>query len=276
MLCKIPGNWTFVIITDREDLDTHGQPRDNDAVLRESHVLRRLLGSLPLVAAILCGAIGGSADQDAGAGAAPGKAREAAATQPSIGKWQSLFDAKSLRGWREVPFYGRGEVRVEKGTIVLGKGVTTGITWSNSFPRLNYEIRLEAARLDGSDFFAGITFPVKDSYCTWINGGWGGSLVGLSSLEGQDASDNETNTYKEFDNGRWYALRLRVTDDRIQAWIDDEEIISVALKGREIGLRPGEMELCVPFGIASWATTGALRKLEYRLLAPPADDAKHQ
>jgi hypothetical protein len=245
-------------------------------MLCTSHGLRKLLRSLPLLAAMLCGVIGGSADQDTRPGAAPGKAPDAAAPQPPIGEWQTLFDGKSLGGWREVPFDGRGEVRVEKGTIVLGKGVTTAITWTKSFPRSNYEIRLEAARLDGSDFFAGITFPVKDSHCTWINGGWGGSLVGLSSLEGHDASDNETNTYKEFVKGRWYALRLRVTDDRIQAWIDDEEIISVALKGREIGLRPGEMELCVPLGIASWATTGALRKLEYRLLAPPASDAKHQ
>jgi hypothetical protein len=231
------------------------------AMLRTSHGWRSLLRPLPLLGAILCGALGGPAGQ----GVAP---------QPAAGEWQSLFDGKSLRGWREVEFYGRGEVRVEKAAIVLGKGVMTGIVWTYPFPKSNYEVRLEAARLDGSDFFAGITFPVKDSYCSWINGGWGGSVVGLSSLEGQDAAENETNTYKDFEKGRWYALRLRVTDERIQAWIDNEEIVSVALKGRDISLRPGEIELCVPFGIASWATTGALRKLEYRVL-PPASDSKH-
>ena len=31
---------------------------------------------------------------------------------------------------------------------------------------------LEAARMEGMDFFAGITFPVKESYCPWIVGGW--------------------------------------------------------------------------------------------------------
>ena len=195
--------------------------------------------------------------------------------QQGTGQWQPLFDGKSLQGWREVPYDGRGQVRVENGAIILGTGLTTGIVRTKPFPTSDYEIRLEAARLEGSDFFAGITFPVEDSYCTWINGGWGGSLVGLSSLNGQDAAENGTNTSKDFAKGRWYALRLRVTRERIQAWIDGDEFINVALEGVKIGLRPGEMELCVPLGIASWSTTGAVRKLEYRTLAPSAG-LKHQ
>ena len=80
----------------------------------------------------------------------------------------------------------------------------------------------------------------------------------------------------DFEKGRWYRLRLRVTDERIQAWIDDELFIDVALEGREISLRWGEIELSAPFGIASYGTTGALRKLEYRLLEPPASGATRQ
>jgi hypothetical protein len=34
------------------------------------------------------------------------------------------------------------------------------------------------------------------------------------------------------------------------------------------------MESCVPLGIASWETTGALRKLEYRLVPPAAGETK--
>jgi hypothetical protein len=244
-------------------------------MMRTSHGLRRMLLRLSLLAAILCGAIGASAAQGAGHGATPGQAPQAAPQpQPPVGEWQSLFDGKSLRGWRETPFTGHGEVRVENGTIILGAGIMTGITWAGSFPKSNYEVRLEAARLAGHDFFAGITFPVKDSYCTWINGGWGGEIVGLSSLDGLDASDNETSIQRKFETGRWYALRLRVTDDRIQAWIDDELIIDVVLDGIEIGLRFGEIELSAPFGVASWSTAGGLRKLEYRLLPPPSGEVK--
>ena len=148
----------------------------------------------------------------------------------------------------------------------VGGSTFLGGHGTRPFPKSNYEIRLEAARLEGSDFFAGITFPVGESYCTWINGGWGGSLVGLSSINGQDAAENGTNTSKDFQKGHWYALRLRVTHERIQAWIDGEEFINVPLEGVTIGLRPGEMEECVPLGIASWSTTGAVRKIEYRVL----------
>ena len=183
--------------------------------------------------------------------------------------WQPLFDGKSLAGWRETPFTGRGRVRVEKGTIVLGAGKPmTGITRTAPFPKSNYEVRFEAARLDGGDFFASLTFPVQDSFCTWVTGGWGGDIVGLSSIDGWDASDNETRTYFNFEKGRWYALRLRVAGDRIQAWIDDRSIVNVEIAGRTIGLRMGEIKLSAPFGFASYTTTGALRKIEYRELKP--------
>jgi len=181
--------------------------------------------------------------------------------------WQPLFDGKSLQGWRETKFQGRGRVRVDKGTIVLGAGnPLTGITRTVPFPKSNYEVRFEAARLEGGDFFARLTFPVQDSFCTWVTGGWGGDIVGLSSLDGWDASDNETRSYFNFEKGRWYALRLRVTDRRLQAWIDGQSIVNVEIAGRSVGLRYGEIKLSAPFGFASYATTGGLRKIEYRRL----------
>ena len=111
-----------------------------------------------------------------------------------------------------------------------------------------------------------MTFPFGDSFGTWVTGGWGGDIVGISSIDGWDASDNETRSYFTFENQRWYSFRLRVTDDRIQAWIDDQPIVNVEIKGRAIGLRHGEIKLSAPFGFASYGTTGALRKIEYRSL----------
>src|SRR6266545_1773117 len=120
--------------------------------------------------------------------------------QAKPAEWQPLFDGKALQNWRETPFTDHGKVRIENGAIILGAGAPmTGVTWSGSFPKQNYEIRFEAARLDGNDFFASLTFPVADSHCTWVTGGWGGDIVGLSSLDGWDASDNETRSYFNFD-----------------------------------------------------------------------------
>ena len=50
-------------------------------------------------------------------------------TSNAAAQWQALFDGKSLQSWRETPFTGRGPVRVENGTIVLGAGAPmTGVT----------------------------------------------------------------------------------------------------------------------------------------------------
>jgi hypothetical protein len=105
---------------------------------------------------------------------------------------------------------------------------------------------------------------VGDAHCTWVTGGWGGDIVGLSSIDGWDASDNDTRTYYNFDTGRWYRFRLLVTLDRITAWIDDQRVINADIRGRTISLRRGEMDLSTPLGFASYNTTGGLRNIEYR------------
>lgn len=192
----------------------------------------------------------------------------------SAGGWRPLFDGKSLAGWRQSDFLGAGKVTVENGVITLGAGAMTGINWAGAlpFPTTNYEVRIEAARLKGSDFFAGITFPVGESFCTWINGGWGGEVVGLSSVNGADASMNETTFNRKFELGRWYSLRLRVTPTTISAWIDDEPSIDFEIGQKWIALREGETEQSLPFGIATYSTTGAVRKIEWRPV--PASGAR--
>lgn len=181
--------------------------------------------------------------------------------------WTPLFDGVSLNGWKETPFSARGKVTVADGAIVLGAGAMTGVTRTAPFPATDYEVRLEAMRVSGHDFFAGITFPVRGSHLTWINGGWGGTVVGLSNLDGMDASENETSLRYAFEAGRWYALHLVVTGDRVQAWIDGKQYIDASLDGRQVDLRFGEIELSKPFGIAAYGTTAKLRKIEYRKLA---------
>lgn len=182
----------------------------------------------------------------------------------SGGDWIPLFDGKTLEGWKQTDFSDHGTVRVDGGSIILGRGYLTGITWQGDFPKSGYEIRFEAVRMEGSDFFAGITFPVGDSHCTWINGGWGGTIVGLSNLDGYDASENETSTPYDFVKGRWYSFRLLVTTEFIQAWIDDSMVINADIRGRRVDLRFGEIDLSKPLGFASYSTTAGLRRIGYR------------
>ena len=188
--------------------------------------------------------------------------------------WTSLFDGQSLGKWKSTDFAGHNEVEVKDGQIVLNVGnEMTGITWTGDLPRMNYELKLEAMRVDGTDFFCGLTFPVNDLPCSLIVGGWGGGVVGISSLNGKDAARNETTQYAEFQKGRWYKIRLRVTEGKLEAWIDKKQVIDVDTRDKTIGIRP-EVEKSRPLGISSYATTAALRKIKIRELKPAAAPAE--
>ena len=181
--------------------------------------------------------------------------------------WQPLFDGKTLSNWEPTKFGGEGAVRIENGQLILETGRSlTGITWTGGeLPKTNYEIAMQAMRVDGRDFFAGITFPVADSFCSLILGGWGGSTVGLSSINFMDASENETSQSLEFENGRWYSVRIRVTPQKIQVWLDERQIINQDLKDNKISVRI-EVEPSKPLGVATWKTKGALRDIRLRRL----------
>jgi hypothetical protein len=178
--------------------------------------------------------------------------------------WESLFDGKSLGKWKKTEFGGEGDVTIEDGEIVMATGNDmTGITWTGDVPKENFEIELKARRLSGNDFFCGLTFPVGKTHCSFIAGGWAGAVSGLSTLDGSDASENDTTKIRDFENLRWYTVRVRVTTDRIQAWIDDEVFADVKTAGRRIGIRP-EVDVSRPLGVACWRTRAGLRDLRIR------------
>lgn len=188
------------------------------------------------------------------------------AAQAAEPGWRPLFNGRNLEGWKSANYGGEGEVAVDGNTLVLHiGGPMTGVTWKKEFPKMNYEVRCEAKRADGRDFFCGMTFPVADSHCSLIVGGWGGAIVGLSSINGHDASENETTKYMKFEDNRWYKFRVRVVPDRIQVWIDDEQVIDADIAGCRISTRI-EVDLNKPFGFASYETKAVLRNIEVREL----------
>ena len=174
---------------------------------------------------------------------------------------QSLFDGQTLTGWEITNFGTQGPVEAYDGKIVINYGDgASGITWTKDFPKVNYEVQLEARKTVGNDFFCGMTFPVKDEYCSLIVGGWGGPVIGISCIDGLDADNNETRTLKRFDKNIWYKIKLRVTEDRITAWIDDEKHVDFVYTNQSLSVRP-EVELSKPFGICTWITTAELKNI---------------
>ena len=217
------------------------------------------------------GSVGTPRAMVSSSGSAPAQQRSVASTNTAPtparnarAEWRSLFDGASLGGWKKTPFGGEGEVSVEDGSILIDRGSKmSGITWTKDIPKQDYEIELDALRVDGKDFFCGITFPVGDDLCSFIVGGWGGGCVGLSNIDEKDAAHNDTTSYKQFESGRWYKIRLSVTSESISCWIDGERVVNQAINGKTVSIR-NEMIESTPLGISSFLTVSRVKNIRWR------------
>lgn len=184
-------------------------------------------------------------------------------------KTQSLFDGKTLGNWKRTQFGGEGPVEVEGGKIIVHAGDSlSGINWTGpALPTDNYEIELDAVKLDGSDFFVGLTFPYKKDFASLILGGWGGGIVGLSSVNGNDAANNEYASSRDFKKNQWYHVRLRCTPSKIQAWLDEESepFLDVPTTDKTISTRT-DIDAAKPLGLSTYQTTAAYKNITLRKL----------
>ncbi|MFW6170115.1 MAG: 3-keto-disaccharide hydrolase [Planctomycetota bacterium] len=228
-------------------------------------VSRLLLCGLGAVAACLASPSDARA-QDKTADSKPAETGETEQAETEQAAWKPLFDGKTLKDWEITSFGGEGEVVVKNGVIEMGMGSPlTGITYLGNIPTGDYEVRLRAMRIEVIDFFSTVTFPVDDSFCSLVVGGWAGPVVGISCVDFFDASENETTTYHKLESKKWYRIRIRVRKNRIQAWIDDKEVVDLETTGRKLSTR-AEVSLNEPFGIACYQTRAGIRKIELREL----------
>jgi hypothetical protein len=203
---------------------------------------------------------GKTADDAKSVAAKPADAKES---------WKSLFDGRTLAGWESAKFGGEGKVAVENGAIVMQRGdMMTGIKSVDKPLKMNYELSLEGKRVEGNDFFCTTTFPVGDSFCSFVVGGWGGSVIGLSCIDFNDAYNNATMRTVNFKKDQWYAIRIRVTKEKIECWIDKEKVVDVTTRGHKLSTR-FECDACKPLGVATWSTKGAIRNIRLRGVTEP-------
>ncbi|MHC4753752.1 MAG: 3-keto-disaccharide hydrolase [Planctomycetota bacterium] len=173
----------------------------------------------------------------------------------------SLFNGRDLGQWKITDFSGHGKVYTGNESIMLETGSSlTGVTWSGAVLLKNYEINLDAMRVEGDDFFCGLTFPVGDTSVTFIVSGWAGNVCGISSIDYFDASDNETTVKAYFENNRWYHIRVRVSGGKIECWIDDEQYVDLETRGKKLDVRL-DIEKSKPLGIASFRTAAAIKNI---------------
>lgn len=159
------------------------------------------------------------------------------------------------------------------GVLILGRGSPMTVVryeGKEEIPLTDYEISWEGMRIDGNDFFAALTFPVgkKDRCATFITGGWGGYVVGVSSIGHMFANENQTTGSVEFEKGRWYSFTLQVTNECLRALIDGKEQFKADIREQVISMHPSEIQKAMPLGFASYDTRGAIRNVRLRKLEP--------
>lgn len=142
----------------------------------------------------------------------------------------------------------------------------TNVRWKGEVPTAPFELEMKAKRLNGTDFFCAVTFPARgvEECVTLIVGGWGGSLVGISSIDGKDASENEAQKIHTFETDVWYQIRLVRDGEKILVWIDGEKLIDIDTTGKKLSLREGGIEECAPFGLSTWQTTAQIKDIRWR------------
>jgi hypothetical protein len=190
-------------------------------------------------------------------------------------EWRELFDGESLAGWRRLDFDGEGgAVEVSDGLLSFGRGdpFTAVVVDDPTFaaPAVEYEIVARARKIEGRDFFCALTFPVpeKQSHLTFVAGGWGGGVTGLSNIDQLDANRNPTRAVLDYEFNRWYELRIEVRRGRIRCYVNGTIVTNASIDGKELSLRPGKLEACAPFGLASWRTGSQFESVRIRALPP--------
>jgi 3-keto-disaccharide hydrolase len=180
---------------------------------------------------------------------------------------QSLFDGKALGAWKTIDFGGEGPVKVENGAIKVDAGATcSGVQWTGEAPpRTNYEFSVDAMKVDGSDFFLGIVFPVGKETCSFVAGGWGGGVTGLSSVDHMNASENETASDQNYVKNKWYTFRLIVTSAKIEVWWDAKQVVNLELANRQISVHPA-VESAAPLGLVNYQTASLFRNIKLKKL----------
>ncbi|MGI9516504.1 MAG: 3-keto-disaccharide hydrolase [Pirellulaceae bacterium] len=179
-----------------------------------------------------------------------------------VPEFQPLFDGQSLAGWKIADFGGRDDVEVRDGEIVVGMGYPlAGIIFDGDPPAVdNYVLELSACKREGTDFFCCVTFPVRDQSCSFVLGGWGGTVTGISSVNGELASDNATRTLRRYERDRWYHVRITVQGNQLVCHIDDEQVVDLDLQDVELTVHPA-LEHCQPFSICAFETRASWKDI---------------
>lgn len=176
--------------------------------------------------------------------------------------WVYMLDKEAHARWKpEGDFVEGGKPEFEDTVVTLTTGEPfSGAKWLGTFPKTDYEVRLEAKRTKGEDIMCGLLFPVGKDLLSFVMGGWGNTVIGCSSIDELNASENDTYYNMPLKNNIWYEVKLRITPKKIQAWIGKTQVINFEIDDHKISPYPG-LEEYAPFGVFTWDSSSEIRNL---------------
>lgn len=193
------------------------------------------------------------------------------------GDWVSLFDGKSLDGWQKVwrfhmpRKYGSGKsgeatLAPAKQCVILELGdPISGIHCKTKMPTTNYEVELEAASADGEKPAFRVVFPLGGTHCTLAVTGGEVSHVGLELVDSKSMADNGTAASVDLDPAKWHRLRLRVTDAKVVAWMNGQQVVEQSREGHDLN-RSVYYRHVQNLGLCARGARPAFRNVRFRRL----------
>ncbi len=204
---------------------------------------------------------------------APPATTQVPAVPPVAPAEEPWIAGNELGDWQPLETASQAKVSMKDGVLTMGNGDgVSGVHYAGKrpLPVVDYEISWEGMKLDGVDFFASATFPVRDlkTCVTFVNGGWGGGVTGISCIDDMAANENNTTAMVSYKLNQWYKFRVQITAELLAAYVDDKEVCKISIKDKKVGMRYGDIESCAPLGFATYQTKGAVRNLKFRKLQP--------
>jgi WD40 repeat protein/tetratricopeptide (TPR) repeat protein len=168
--------------------------------------------------------------------------------------WTAFWsDAEVIRRW--AAFVPTGLWWVDGTEIAQEEKIAAACwLWLGDTRWTDYDLEVEAQRVDGSEGFAvGFRMADSDNLLAANFGGWSNQRTGVEVKTEGDVKIHWASMWPQsIEAGRWYRVRVHARGDRFTVLLDDTEILSLTEHGHPHGA----------VGLHSWNTANRFRNLK--------------
>ncbi|TWT84879.1 Intracellular exo-alpha-(1-_5)-L-arabinofuranosidase [Planctomycetes bacterium CA13] len=121
------------------------------------------------------------------------------------------------------------------------------------------DFSLQAKKIRGNEGFLILVGKAGRAGHVWINlGGWGNSEHGIEDLRNGSKGLLGRRKRGSIESGRWYDIRIRSEGNRIQVWLDGEQLMDETATGAPL---VGQV------GVGTWSTVAEFRNFQVKSLS---------